>query len=190
MDDEDPSMDPSDSEDSVLHWLLLNCDVQYRAERSLLFPHRVQFPDESVAYFEDIELCEAFRIVLSAAEEARPRQEPPKRKRKRKKRRKSVTRKKKARTLKTEDKRRKRYREYLQSDEWKAMRSLVLKRDHASCILCGSTLFLHVHHRHYKTLYAETGKELATLCRTCHKSLHAKGWKATGMGGMVLRDVR
>ena len=185
MDDEDTS-----EEDSVLHWLLLNCDVQYRAERSLLFPHRVEFPDESVAYFEDIELCEAFRIVLIAEAESLPRQDPPKRKRKRKKRRKSVTRKKKTGERRTEDKRRQRYRDYLQSDEWKAMRSLVLKRDHATCLLCDSTLFLHVHHRHYGTLYKETGKELATLCRSCHKALHAEGWKAASMGKMVLRDVR
>ena len=86
--------------------------------------------------------------------------------------------------------RRSAYLTYLQSDEWKEIRNLVLKRDHATCILCHSTLFLNVHHRHYQTFQKETGEELATLCKGCHKRLHRKGWKAAGMGDLALRAVR
>lgn len=82
------------------------------------------------------------------------------------------------------------YRAYLQSDEWKEVRNLILKRDHASCVICHSTLFLHVHHRHYQTFQKETGEELATLCKGCHSRLHREGWKAARMGDLVLRAIR
>jgi heterodisulfide reductase subunit B len=68
------------------------------------------------------------------------------------------------------------YRKYLASDEWKAKRIKVLKRDGYKCKLCGSTKNLNVHHKTYKRIKTVKGKivanekmrDLVTCCEWCH----------------------
>lgn len=65
-----------------------------------------------------------------------------------------------------------RYRRYLRSPHWLALRHTVLRRDGFKCTLCGSGLHLEVDHLSYIT-YNRTGKsqaeECRTLCRQCHR---------------------
>lgn len=60
---------------------------------------------------------------------------------------------------------------YLQSQQWRDKRHLVIQRDD-SCKLCKATTKLEVHHLSYKHLAQEPLDELITLCRTCHQSRH------------------
>lgn len=66
------------------------------------------------------------------------------------------------------------YSEFLSSEYWHDVRSLVLCRD-ARCTSCGSTTRLEVHHK----TYAHRGDELrhlddmTTLCSDCHRLVHA-----------------
>lgn len=74
-----------------------------------------------------------------------------------------------------------RYAELLQTEEWNATRSKILKRDLHTCRNCGSTNNLHVHHRQYheckktgdwKKPWEYEAKYLITLCETCHEAGH------------------
>ncbi len=53
------------------------------------------------------------------------------------------------------------YHAYLQSDEWKAKRTLVLTRDNNLCQLCKTEPALDIHHLRYDNLYNEPQ---CTLC--------------------------
>ena len=66
------------------------------------------------------------------------------------------------------------YKEYLQSDTWKAKRKAVLIRDGLRCQLCGHEKNLHVHHVTYDRIYDEDLDDLITLCSDCHSGLHKK----------------
>lgn len=66
------------------------------------------------------------------------------------------------------------YKEYLQSDAWKAKRKAVLIRDQLRCQLCGHEKNLHVHHVTYDRIYNEDLEDLITLCSDCHGGLHKK----------------
>lgn len=61
------------------------------------------------------------------------------------------------------------YRKYITSTEWEEKKRLY-KKDH--CQICNSKNNLDTHHLNYKNLGDETEKDLATLCRTCHKVFH------------------
>lgn len=63
---------------------------------------------------------------------------------------------------------------YLKSKPWQQLRQLVLQRDNYSCLMCDNKHSLEVHHITYKHLGNERLDELATLCRTCHQSIHDK----------------
>lgn len=65
--------------------------------------------------------------------------------------------------------------EYLQSDEWKRKRYVVLKRDNWSCVKCGAPA-TQVHHTRYapKNIGREPIKWLESVCKTCHDSIHQK----------------
>jgi 5-methylcytosine-specific restriction endonuclease McrA len=69
--------------------------------------------------------------------------------------------------------RREYYREYLQSEEWKRKRYVVLKRDNWRCVYCGAPA-TEVHHLKYAKY--NIGKEpidwLVSVCKNCHKSEH------------------
>jgi 5-methylcytosine-specific restriction endonuclease McrA len=71
--------------------------------------------------------------------------------------------------------RREYYREYLQSEEWKRKRYVVLKRDNWRCVYCGAPA-TEVHHLKYAKY--NIGKEpidwLVSVCKNCHKSEHFK----------------
>lgn len=66
------------------------------------------------------------------------------------------------------------YKEYLQSDAWKAKRKAVLIRDGLRCQLCGHDRNLHVHHITYERIYAEDLDDLITVCNKCHDKVHSK----------------
>jgi len=65
------------------------------------------------------------------------------------------------------------YRSYLQSDDWKRKRYVVLKRDNWHCVYCGAPA-TEVHHLKYAKW--NIGKEpiewLVSVCNGCHNSKH------------------
>jgi len=65
------------------------------------------------------------------------------------------------------------YRNYLQSDEWKAKRQLIIERDKI-CQGCLVDKIDDVHHLTYKNVKNEFAFELIGLCRQCHSRLHQK----------------
>jgi 5-methylcytosine-specific restriction endonuclease McrA len=65
------------------------------------------------------------------------------------------------------------YQDYLISDVWKSLRSIVLERDGDKCVLCCSDKKLQIHHRQYpKTYGTESLSDLTTLCEECHNLFH------------------
>lgn len=66
----------------------------------------------------------------------------------------------------------KHYLQYLKSDEWKAKRLEVLKRDNSKCQICSSSEQLDIHHKTYENFRNENLDDLQTVCRKCHKELH------------------
>jgi len=70
--------------------------------------------------------------------------------------------------------RRKYYREeYLNSEEWKRKRYIVLKRDNWRCVYCGEKA-TQVHHKKYskRNIGKEPIRWLVSVCKSCHESLH------------------
>jgi len=63
------------------------------------------------------------------------------------------------------------YKDYLNSQEWKNKRLLVLKRDNFSCCRCGQQA-TEVHHNEYKNVGDEHLDDLASLCKECHDVIH------------------
>lgn len=64
-----------------------------------------------------------------------------------------------------------RYREYLQSDDWKEKRKRKL-RTHKSCGICQSRKQLDVHHLNYRAWTNVLQSDLRVLCRRCHDTAH------------------
>lgn len=60
---------------------------------------------------------------------------------------------------------------YLKSDEWKSKREKILKRDNYECVCCGDSA-TQVHHINYNHVYQEKEKELLSVCKNCHESIH------------------
>lgn len=87
------------------------------------------------------------------------------------------------------------YREYLQSDKWKAIAQRRLEIDDFKCVCCGSRGTtgspLEIHHLSYKHLGNEQDRiyqDLCTVCHICHRQIHRlmsrqtdpsgrRGWK-------------
>ena len=63
--------------------------------------------------------------------------------------------------------------EYLQSDEWRRKRYVVLKRDNWRCVYCGSSA-TQVHHKQYakRNIGKEPIEWLVSVCQSCHNSMH------------------
>lgn len=62
---------------------------------------------------------------------------------------------------------------YLQSDEWKRKRYVVLKRDNWRCVYCGARA-TQVHHKRYakRNIGKEPIEWLVSVCNDCHNSKH------------------
>lgn len=64
-----------------------------------------------------------------------------------------------------------RYRQYLQSDDWRKKRDA--KRRHRDrCAICGDTRNLDVHHLDYKNWTDVLQSDLRVFCRRCHTVTH------------------
>lgn len=66
------------------------------------------------------------------------------------------------------------YREvYLNSEEWKRKRYVVLRRDNWRCVHCGEEA-TQVHHKRYapKNIGKEPIEWLESVCKSCHEKLH------------------
>lgn len=68
--------------------------------------------------------------------------------------------------------RRYRYRRYLRSPHWQALRKQVLRRAGWRCECCGRRGPLDVHHLTYERFGRESMGDLQALCRDCHDEAH------------------
>jgi len=68
------------------------------------------------------------------------------------------------------------YSEYLQTDYWKLVREMIIRRD-KECVLCGGNSHLNVHHKDYYHRGFESYNDLTVLCGRCHSKFHDKGQK-------------
>ena len=64
------------------------------------------------------------------------------------------------------------YKEYQQSEAWKAKRDKVLERDGRLCI-CGDEA-TQVHHKTYDNIAKEPLSDLVALCKHCHDGYHGR----------------
>jgi len=65
------------------------------------------------------------------------------------------------------------YKDYLQTDEWKARRTAYLKTVGYRCEVCNTNdKTLNIHHRTYKRRGNEWNKDLIALCHDCHGIFH------------------
>jgi cbb3-type cytochrome oxidase subunit 3 len=62
---------------------------------------------------------------------------------------------------------------YLNSDDWKRKRYVVLKRDNWKCVYCGAPA-TQVHYKKYakRNIGREPIKWLVSVCKSCHDSRH------------------
>lgn len=67
--------------------------------------------------------------------------------------------------------RKKKYKDYLNSTAWKKLRKLKLEQCNC-CEKCGSDFKLQVHHKHYRTFGNEDLGDLEVLCIGCHRKEH------------------
>ena len=81
------------------------------------------------------------------------------------------------------------YQQYLRSDAWKQKAAERLKIDELTCQFCGSRGTqlneLQVHHMSYRSVGGneDVYKDLVTLCRSCHKGIHAMMNRKTSAEG-------
>ena len=78
------------------------------------------------------------------------------------------------------------YMEYLKTDHWANVKTEAKMKLPRKCVACGNRGTwkrpLHLHHRNYENLWAETvGEDVIYLCQWCHKKTHRAG-KKTGLG--------
>lgn len=62
------------------------------------------------------------------------------------------------------------YKDFLDSEEWKAAREARMQHDGWACCLCGSTTDLQCHHVSYEDVTAL--ENLRTVCKKCHRDIH------------------
>ena len=65
-----------------------------------------------------------------------------------------------------------RYREYLQSRQWRSKKKIAYEYYGRQCADCGAERGLEVHHKSYKRLGREKMKDLEILCGPCHRIRH------------------
>jgi hypothetical protein len=64
------------------------------------------------------------------------------------------------------------YYQYLDSEEWKQKRNVILSKASYLCQGCKNNKANRVHHMTYRNLGAECDEELMALCDICHDSYH------------------
>jgi 5-methylcytosine-specific restriction endonuclease McrA len=68
------------------------------------------------------------------------------------------------------------YREYLQTDEWKAIRNAAFRSAGFACELCNRRdVKLNAHHKTYENRGRENTWDLTVLCENCHRLFHFGG---------------
>ena len=67
----------------------------------------------------------------------------------------------------------KRYRTYVRTMHWRALKTKRLSRAGNKCEQCHGTNKLEVHHINYKNLYDATLDDLKVMCHECHNSHHS-----------------
>ena len=67
---------------------------------------------------------------------------------------------------------RKKYKDYLASDQWAKIKIELLEYRGAFCERCGNDNFLQVHHKTYKNVFNEEPEDLEILCKSCHEEEH------------------
>lgn len=70
--------------------------------------------------------------------------------------------------------RRQEYESYIKGPIWRAFRERAFEFYGRSCAKCGSIHKLHVHHKHYKTLFNEGLGDVMILCEPCHEEEHGR----------------
>jgi hypothetical protein len=71
------------------------------------------------------------------------------------------------------------YAAYLETDTWKKIRGIAVRRDDNRCRVCNSARYIQVHHRKYPSvLGTESTEDLITLCGKCHELFHKGNGKA------------
>jgi 5-methylcytosine-specific restriction endonuclease McrA len=71
--------------------------------------------------------------------------------------------------------RRRRYRAYRRSPDWKARRAAAIETTGGKCFDCGVVPDgFEVHHVTYKRVGNEKAKDLRALCRPCHRRRHGR----------------
>lgn len=63
------------------------------------------------------------------------------------------------------------YKAYLKSDKWEALRNEVLERDDYTCQECGERAW-QVHHKTYANIFNEPLSDLLAVCALCHRKIH------------------
>lgn len=66
------------------------------------------------------------------------------------------------------------YKAYLQSDEWKRIRTRIRRRARGRCERCGVNVRDDIHHKTYERVGNEDLKDLIAVCRPCHRCIHGK----------------
>jgi len=64
------------------------------------------------------------------------------------------------------------YKEYLQTPEWKEIRTRAYRRAGFTCALCNNGGQLNCHHRNYTRRGHERPNDLIVLCEDCHQRHH------------------
>jgi hypothetical protein len=73
------------------------------------------------------------------------------------------------------------YREYLETDEWKARRKRAMRKAGFRCQVCNRYgVRLNTHHRTYERRGQEYDSDLIVLCQDCHYLFHQNGSLAGG----------
>lgn len=66
------------------------------------------------------------------------------------------------------------YSDYLDSEEWREKRRIVLERDNWTCQGCRRARATQVHHLSYDHIFDELLFELISVCDSCHTKIHAE----------------
>ena len=78
------------------------------------------------------------------------------------------------------EQRKRRYLEYMRSEDWKKLKRQRMLMDGDMCQHCGTGKNLQVHHLTYRHLgQPEEIDDLRTLCQECHRKVHIKDIRET-----------